>query len=87
MLSMADEVPLIFTPDNEAYLGLPWVHELDLLISSSAGLSQQVGVSSRMTDLNDLQIAVSEVAPSVLSLRRQLRSIARFESDGGMHDT
>ncbi len=56
MLSMADEVPLIFTPDNEAYLGLPWVHELDLLISSSAVLSQKVGVSSRMTDLNDSRL-------------------------------
>jgi len=72
-----DEPVAIFTPDNEPYLGLPWVHELDLLISSSAVLSQQVGAWSRKANLTDLQHAVAEIAPSAFSVGLSIREMVR----------
>lgn len=72
-----DEPVAIFTPDNEPYLGLPWVHELDLLISSTAVLSQQVGAWSRKAKLTDLQSAVAEIAPSAFSVALSIREMVR----------
>ncbi|MFE9253996.1 hypothetical protein [Streptomyces sp. NPDC006879] len=67
----------IFTPDNEPYLGLPWVHELDLLISSSAELSRQVGSWTRTASLTDLQRSVAEIAPSAFSIALSIREMVR----------
>ncbi|MEY2847384.1 MAG: hypothetical protein RI885_49 [Actinomycetota bacterium] len=67
----------IFTPDNEPYLGLPWVHELDLLISSTTVLSMEVGHWSRRNECSELQQAISELAPSVFSIAFSIRELVR----------
>jgi hypothetical protein len=72
-----DGIPVIFTPDNEPYLGLPGVFHFDQIIG--ALVKQQVTIASwtRTHTLSPLQEAASELVPGACSLFLSIRELVR----------
>ena len=53
----------IFTPDDEPYLGVRLVHQLDLLIVPLMQQQARIAAWTRSNKLSPLQQAASELAP------------------------
>jgi hypothetical protein len=67
----------IFTPDNEPYLGVQLVHQLDLLIVPLMQQQTNIATWTRSNDLTPIQQAASELAPGACSLALSSRESVR----------
>lgn len=67
----------IFTPDDEPYLGVPLVHQLDLLIVRMMQQQTSIAAWTNSNDLTPLQQAASELAPGACSLVLSIRESVR----------
>lgn len=67
----------IFTPDNEPYLGVQLVHQLDLLIVPLMQQQTRIAAWTRSNDLTPIQQAASELAPGACSLALSIRESVR----------
>ena len=67
----------VFTPDDEPYLGVQLVHQLDLLIVPLMQQQTCIAAWTHSNDLTHLQQAASELAPGACSLVLSIRESVR----------
>jgi hypothetical protein len=67
----------IFSPDDEPYLGVPLVHQLDLLIVPLARQQVRIAEWTRTNSATPLQQAAGELAPGACSLALSIRESVR----------
>ncbi len=67
----------IFTPDDEHYLGVLLVHQLDLLIVPLTQQQVRIAEWTHSNELTPLQQAASELAPGACSLALSIRELVR----------
>jgi hypothetical protein len=67
----------IFTPDNEPYVGVQLVHQLDLLIVPLLEQQTRIAEWTQSNDLTPIQQAASELAPAACSLALSIRESVR----------
>jgi hypothetical protein len=68
---------VIFTPENEPYLGRQAVHQFDRLIVVSLQRNEELAGKSRDADLSDLQLAACQIVPQALKLALAQRELVR----------
>jgi len=68
---------VIYTPDNEPYLGLETVHAFDNLIVATMRANQLAAQVSQADDLSHLQRAASIIIPQGLSIALSIRELIR----------
>ena len=71
------ETSTIFTPDNEPYLGLTMVHQLDQIIISTMEVNGKIAKWTNENTLSDLQMAASEIIPHGFSIALSIRELIR----------
>lgn len=69
--------PVIFTPDNEPYLGLKSLCVLDHLIVSALQLNEKVALHTHSNELTRLQRAASQIIPQGMNLSLSIREMVR----------
>jgi hypothetical protein len=69
--------PIVFTPDDEPYLGREMVFALDNLICSCLELNTKCASASHGANLSDFQRAVCILAPQTISLALSIRELIR----------
>jgi len=67
----------LFTPDDEPYLGVQLVHQLDLLIVPLMQQQTRIAAWTHSNDLTPLQQAAAELAPGACSLVLSIRESVR----------
>jgi hypothetical protein len=72
-----DDIPVIFTPDNEPYRGRRPLFVLDTLISAAMKERARTAPRTHGLDLTDHQIMASQVIPQALSLALSIRELIR----------
>jgi len=68
---------VIFTPDDEPYLGRPSVFHFDKMISITMKESSRIAAVTRRGDLSELQLAASQIIPQGLNLALSVRELVR----------
>src|SRR6266508_1635178 len=68
---------VIYTPDDEPYLGLPSVYRLDRLITKGMQVSTAIAKVLKLTTPTELQKATIEIAPGALSVALSIRELVR----------
>lgn len=68
---------VIFTPDDEPYLGRPSVFHFDQIIPIAMKESNRVAALTRLGGLSELQLAASQIIPQGLSLALSIREMVR----------
>lgn len=76
---MSDNIPAIFTPDNEPYLGRPTLFAFDNLIPFSLWVNQAIAAytHSQTSSLTSLQLAASQIIPQGISIALSIRELIR----------
>lgn len=69
--------PIIFTPDNEPYLGLESLLIFDTLIIASLRLNREVSTYTHHATLNRLQKAASQIVPQGFNIALSIRELIR----------
>lgn len=69
--------PIIFTPDNEPYLGRPLLVLFDRTIAKSMVVHRQLGARTFATDLTAIQIAAVEIISQGISIALSMRELIR----------
>jgi hypothetical protein len=69
--------PVIFTPDDEPYLGREALFAFDNLICSCLELNSRCAAAPHATNLSDFQRAVCILAPQTISLALSIRELIR----------
>lgn len=69
--------PIIFTPDNEPYLGRPLLVLFDRTIAKSLVVHRQLGARTFATDLTAIQIAAVEIISQGISIALSMRELIR----------
>jgi hypothetical protein len=69
--------PVIFTPDDEPYLGRELLFAFDNLICSCLELNSKCAPASHSPDLSDFQKALCIIAPQTISLALSIRELIR----------
>ena len=69
--------PVIFTPDNEPYLGLSTLLAFDKSISAIMEVNSIIAPSTHSIDPNKLQQAAIQIIPSSISLALSIRELIR----------
>lgn len=67
----------VFTPDDEPYLGVQLVHQLDVLIVPLMQQQTRIAAWTHSNDLAPLQLAAGELAPGACSLVLSIRESVR----------
>ena len=73
----AEALPIIFTPDNEPYLGRKLLFHFDQLISSVMELNAKTAPSSRCRELNEHQKMACQVVAQSISIALSIRELIR----------
>jgi hypothetical protein len=73
----ADEMPVVFTPDNEPYLGRELLLGFDLLICSAMEQNSIVAPTSHNRVLSDSQKMACQVVAQALSVALSIRELIR----------
>lgn len=68
---------IIYTPDDEPYLGRQSVHELDKLIITALEMSCETAKQTHEVDRSDLQNAACQLIPQGISLVLSIRELIR----------
>ena len=68
---------LIFTPDNEPYLGRELLKLFDTTIIKSMAVHKQLSARTYATDLSPLQIVAIEIIPQGVSIALSMRELIR----------
>lgn len=76
-MNHANSIPVVFTPDNEPYLGRTSVHVLDVTISACLGLSGRVAPTTYAVEKSDLQKAACQLIPQAINLALAVRELVR----------
>jgi hypothetical protein len=71
------EQPIIFTPDNEPYLGRKPLYVFDVLITSALELNSKVAPYTHANQLSPLQRAAAQIIPQGLNLSLSIREMIR----------
>lgn len=73
------ETPVVFTPDNEPYLGRPALLTFDQEIPFSLWVSSHIAAytKSNRDDLTDLQRAACQIVPQGINLALSIRELIR----------
>jgi len=71
------EIPVVFTPDNEPYLGRTLLFHFDQIISSVMEQNAKTAPRSRNRTLTDHQRMASQVIPQALSITLSIRELIR----------
>jgi hypothetical protein len=71
------EVPPVFTPDNEPYLGRESVYHFDQVIISCMETNKEVASYTHANKLNDLQKAACQIIPQGINLSLSIREMIR----------
>ena len=69
--------PIIFTPDNEPYLGLESLIVFDHMIVASLKLSAEVASYTHQKSLSRLQKAAAQIVPQGLNIALSMRELIR----------
>jgi hypothetical protein len=69
--------PLVFTPDNEPYLGLEALVVFDHLIVSALELNAKVATYTHEHELSGLQQSAAQIIPQGLNLSLSIRELVR----------
>jgi hypothetical protein len=69
--------PVVFTPDNEPYLGRELLYHFDQLICSCMEANAEVAPQSRQMTLSDLQRAACQLIPQSISIALSIRELIR----------
>jgi hypothetical protein len=77
MSENGDNIPLVFTPDNEPYLGRAPLHQFDIAIVGALRANRAVADASRASELTDLQSAACEIIPQGISIGLSIRELMR----------
>lgn len=74
---MPSSTVVIFTPDNEPYLGRPLLVLFDRTITKSMAVHRQLGARTFATNLTAIQIAAVEIIPQGISIALSMRELIR----------
>ncbi len=72
-----ESIPVIFTPDNEPYLGRELLFHLDQIISAALEQSARKAPMTRGHELTELQRMASQVIAQSLSIALSIRELIR----------
>jgi hypothetical protein len=72
-----NDVPVIFTPDTEPYLGREPVFHFDKMITAVMEQQHRIGAWTRKNELTRLQIAASQLVPGASSIALSIRELIR----------
>jgi len=70
-------MPVVFTPENEPYLGRPSVYHFDQTILSCLKTNDEVASYTRTHKLSDLQDAAIQIIPQGINLALSIRELVR----------
>lgn len=70
-------MPVVFTPDDEPYLGRLSVFHFDQVISSCLAVNRDVAVFVRTHTLTELQRAACQLVPQGINLALSIRELVR----------
>ncbi len=71
------EQPVIFTPENEPYLGRKPLYVFDVLITSALELNGKIAPHTHSNQLSPLQQAAAQIIPQGLNLALSIREMIR----------
>jgi hypothetical protein len=71
------EMPAVFTPDNEPYLGNQSVYHFDQVIISCMEANRDVAAYTHSHELNELQKAACQIIPQGINLSLSIRELVR----------
>jgi hypothetical protein len=77
MKAQTENQPIIFSPDNEPYLGGDTVRVLDELIVVCLDVNGRVAPHTHQIEKSDLQLAACQIIPSGISLALSIRELVR----------
>lgn len=72
-----ETIPIVFTPDNEPYLGRTLLFHFDQLISSAMEQNADTAPRTHKTELSDHQKMACLVIPQALSIALSIRELVR----------
>jgi hypothetical protein len=72
-----NSLPVIFTPDNEPYLGRQSVYHFDQVIMSCLASNAKVAAYTRTHNLSELQKAACQIIPQGINLALSIRELVR----------
>ncbi len=68
---------VVFTPDNEPYLGRDSVFHFDQVILSCLEANAKIAAYTHNNELNDLQKAACQIVPQAINLALSIRELVR----------
>jgi hypothetical protein len=68
---------VVFTPDNEPYLGRTSVYHFDEVIISCLELNQEIAKFTHENELNRIQTAAAQIIPQSINLSLTIRELIR----------
>ena len=69
--------PIVFTPDNEPYLGRPLLFHFDQIISSAMEQNGRTAPTTHGRSLSDHQRMAAQVIPQTISIMLSIRELIR----------
>jgi hypothetical protein len=72
-----EPIPVVFTPDNEPYLGRHLLFHFDQIISSAMEQNSVTAPTSHGRSLTDQQHAACQLIPQALSIMLSIRELIR----------
>ena len=69
--------PIVFTPDNEPYLGRKSVYHFDQVILSCLEFNEEIAQFTHKNELNRLQKAATQIIPQSINLSLTIRELVR----------
>lgn len=69
--------PIIFSPDNEPYLGREFLYHFDQIISSCLEENALIAPRTHLIDLSDAQRMACAVIPQAISIALSIRELVR----------
>lgn len=72
-----EDIPIIFTPDNEPYIGRVMLAEFDKMISAILNQNALIAPRTHSRQLSDLQKMACQIIPQAISIALSVRELAR----------
>nr|MBN2278779.1 hypothetical protein [candidate division Zixibacteria bacterium] len=73
----SDDIPVVFTPDNEPYLGRNLLYHFDLIIASLMEQNADTAPQTHFSKLTDEQKMACQVIPQAISIALSIRELIR----------
>jgi hypothetical protein len=74
---MCAKIPIVFTPDNEPYLGRELLYNYDLIIASLMEQNADTAPQTHYSRLTDHQSMACQVIPQAISITLSIRELIR----------